>query len=240
MTTAQPAREGYRSVDAVVHDLDEGRHLALVHIPHESFDHYQTDFARHAFAESFARHLPPVYREHQPSQHIGETIRAQSLPAHNELVAQFHHSTMAERAYNDIKNGTLRGWSFWYRNAQSIPHPVHPGGIRYVKADFEELSAVSRPAIPGTLTAGLRSQVALALGRLALIEKAQPSAHTVKRSAVELRSLLEEDLAWQEEVARCVAAQDARLLRRDIGRARFESRLARATANLARHRRFYH
>jgi phage head maturation protease len=131
-------------------------HAALIRIPHESFDAFGTDFARHAFADSFARSLPELKREHK--QHIGECTRAQSLPAYNEIVGEFDRTPAAERAYNDIARGALKGWSFHFYNGKHVPHPVHRGGVRYLRADVDEVSAVARPAVPGTVTAGLRSE----------------------------------------------------------------------------------
>jgi len=163
--------EGYRSASGTVADLDDRGHQVLIRIPHESFDGYRTDFARHAFADSFARQLPEFKREHR--LHVGECSRAQSLDTHNEIVADFDQTPVAERTFNDVRDGRLRGYSFHYFNAhERIPHPVHAGGIRYLRADVDEVSAVSRPAIPGTVTAGLRSMPDVADERLAVFARA--------------------------------------------------------------------
>lgn len=146
--------QGYRAV-AAVHDLDETKHQVIVEIPHRSFDRHGSDFDNDCFKESFARQLPEMRREH--SVHIGDGLRAEVLPHANRLVGQFDDTLVAHRAFDDIASGRLKGWSFHYYNRKHVPHPVHHG-IRYVSADMDEFSAVSRPSIPGTKTTGLRSE----------------------------------------------------------------------------------
>jgi hypothetical protein len=143
----------------------------IVEIPHRSFDRHGTDFDNECFKESFARQLPEMKREHL--LRIGEGLRAEVLPHANRLVGQFDDSVPAERTFHDIAEGRLRGWSFHYLNAESVRHPVVPGGLRYVKADMDEFSAVRSPSIPGTKTAGLRSEPDLAQERLALLDRAR-------------------------------------------------------------------
>jgi hypothetical protein len=153
---AQPLREGFRDLPARVHDLDEKRHQAIVEIPHRSWDAYHSDFDTDCFRESFARQLPEMKREHR--DRIGESLRAEVLPHANRLVTQFDDSPIGERSFRDIRDGRLKGWSFHYRNGKFVQHPDHPEGVRYMKADMAEVSAVARPAIPNTRTVGIRSQ----------------------------------------------------------------------------------
>lgn len=150
--------EGFRSVLGNVADVDEGRHEVLVRIPHESYDSYDSDFARGAFAESFERNPHfPLLEEHRPELRLGHAISAQVLPMHNEIRGQFDRTPVADRGFRRILDGIIKGWSMWFRHGIAVPHPTRPEGRRYVKASFEELSAVRRPSIPGTVTAGLRS-----------------------------------------------------------------------------------
>ncbi len=150
---------GERSVTGTVHDVDEGAHVVVAHIPHESYDAYQTDFQRGAFSESFRRNQHfPMLLEHTPQLRLGQSISAQVLPKYNEIAGEFDRTPLAERGFRAILNGETKGWSFFFRNAKWVPHPDHPGGKRCVRADIEEFSAVKRPAIPGSATAGIRSQ----------------------------------------------------------------------------------
>ncbi len=163
MSTARtgPLDEGYRSVDGHVHDLDERRHQVIVSLPHETLDHYMTDFQRGAFADSFRRHLPEMLGEHDPHQHLGHAIRAEVLPTDNRIIGAFDDfatNPTARRYFGAIKDGRVKGWSFFFRNGEHIRHPHVPGALRYTRADMEEFSATARPAIPGTLTLGIRSR----------------------------------------------------------------------------------
>jgi phage head maturation protease len=155
MTTTD---EGYRSVPGTVIDLDESRHQALVELPHDVVDGFGTSWDPGCFRASLERRLPPVLREHLPSQHIGEVRGAQSLPRTTQLVAQFDDTPLAEASFRDIQSGKLKGWSFHFKHGVHAPHRSVRGARRYMRADMEELSAVSSPAIPGTRTLQLRSQ----------------------------------------------------------------------------------
>jgi len=161
MTTTAKLDQGYRSVEGAFHDVDERRHQVIVSIPHERLDHFNTDFQRGAFSDSFKRHLPEMLGEHDPHQHIGEAIRAEVLPTDNRIVGAFDDfasNRTARRYFNDILDGRIKGWSFYFRSAQHIAHPTVPGARRYIRADMEEFSATARPAIPGTATLGIRSR----------------------------------------------------------------------------------
>lgn len=153
--------EGYRSIDATVHDLDEKRHAVIVDIPHEQLDAYATDFARGAFSESFRSHLPQMLYEHRPSLRLGEAVRAEVLSSSNRIVGQFddfESNPNAARGFRDIRDGKTKGWSFHFLDGTHIPHPTVRGARRYTKAFMEEFSAVKEPAIPGTATIGIRSR----------------------------------------------------------------------------------
>jgi HK97 family phage prohead protease len=159
-TTTRPS-EGYRSVDGQVYDVDQRRHQVVVSIPHERLDTFKTDFAKGAFADSFRRkpHVP-MLAEHRPENLIGHTLKAEVRAADNLLVGQFSDlsaNPVANRYFNHIVDGDIRGWSFRFARGEYTVHPSVRTAIRYTRADFEELSAVAFPAVPGTATLDVRS-----------------------------------------------------------------------------------
>ncbi|HWE56502.1 MAG TPA: hypothetical protein VG435_13385, partial [Acidimicrobiales bacterium] len=91
---------------------------------------------------------------------IGEAVRCESLSDRARVVGRFepfHRKPMAERAFREIKDGTLPGFSFAFKQGRATPHPRVKGAVVYRSARMENWGPVHRPSIPGAVATGIRS-----------------------------------------------------------------------------------
>lgn len=163
-TPMAPLENGFRAIDATIHDLDERSHRVVIDIPHDTVDSYDTCFAPSCFRSSFERRLPVMLREHDPRDRVGQATSAEVLSHANRIVGQFEpfeSNDCARRTFEDIRLGKLRGYSFFFRNAIAAETDKRSARgrrvKRYVRAEMPEFSAVAHPSIPGTRTVELRS-----------------------------------------------------------------------------------
>lgn len=153
--------EGFRSLAGEVHDVDDAKHQIIVEFPHETLDSYRTDFARECFRSSYERQLPVMLVEHNRADLIGHALSAEVGARSDRLIGQFSDFDMVPRAreyFAHYRDGDLKGFSYFFRNARSMPHPTVRGGRRFTQADMPEFSATVTPAIPGAGMVGLRSE----------------------------------------------------------------------------------
>jgi phage head maturation protease len=156
--TTDDLAEGYRSVDATIHDVDDKAHLVAVDYP-IILDSYRSDFGPSCFEDGWRQSLPPMHVDHDPVARVGRAIKGQSLSDRHRVVGQFDKGPRALRAFEDVRNGVFPGWSFYYHGGQLVPHPSgQSGAVRVTKATMGEFGPVRHPAIPGTRVAGLRSR----------------------------------------------------------------------------------
>lgn len=155
--------EGTRALDlqGEVHDIDDQHHTVAVDFPHEQLDAYRTDFAPQCFDEYLAKQLPVMLVEHDRNKLIGHGIGHENGQRSRRLIGQFSDFDavpLAKQYYAQIRDGDIPGWSYHFRNAKAVRHPTAKGGLRFIKADMPEFGPTVFPAIPGTKTAGLRSE----------------------------------------------------------------------------------
>lgn len=196
MTTATTEGYGYRSMDGRITDVDDRSHQALVELPCDVLDRCGTSWAPGVFEDSLRSQEPPVLREHRWSEPIGQVLAHQSLPRCTQLHVgfdDFQANPVAKRAFNEIKSGKLKGWSWHFRHG--VGTPVR-GGLRFLRATMDELSAVSRPAQDGTVTAGLRSQP----DDVTRLEEIFARHDTQRRSGHRSLERYEDPLAYLESV----------------------------------------
>ena len=196
--------EGYRADIALAHiqDVDDGKHQVLVAFPHNKLDTYRTDWAPGCWDESFADRLPAMVWNHNPDLIIGRGVAAQTMPDRTELrgqYASFDDVPKAREAYALERDHMIPGWSFHFREGQSVEHPTIRGARRFTKARMLEFSPVTFPSIPGAVAVGLRA------------EEANPMTPTIS----ELRALVA-DGSITEDGFRALVAQHYPDLREHI------------------------
>jgi phage head maturation protease len=196
--------EGYRAdlPSATVHDIDDAHHQVLVAFPHNRLDTYRTDWAPGCWDDSLAERMPAMVWNHNPDLIIGRGVRAQTFPDRTELTGQyadFDAVPKAREAYALERDHMVPGWSFHYREGQSIEHPSVRGARRFVKARMLEFSPVTFPSVPGAQATGLRA------------EEANPMTPTIS----ELRALVA-DGSITEDGFRALVAQHYPDLREHI------------------------
>jgi HK97 family phage major capsid protein/HK97 family phage prohead protease len=88
----------------------------------------------------------PFLWQHDSAQPIGHVTKAKVTPAGIEIVAKIAKGVTAEidRAWSLIKAGLVQGLSIGFK-AIEVSH-IKDGGIRFIKYDWLELSAVTIPA----------------------------------------------------------------------------------------------
>jgi phage head maturation protease len=192
---------GYRATGVgVVHDVDDRTHRVAVDFPTDGVttDGYRTAWAPHVFRRSFEEHPhPEMVYDHQTGSVnvIGRAVRCESLSTRARLVGAFEDfraKPKAKRAFNEIKDGTLPGFSFYYTQGRTRPHPSRRGAEVFESARMEDFGPVHHPSIPGAVATGIRSvdENFLAYWRRRFVALGVP-ADEAEQMVAELREAME-------------------------------------------------
>jgi HK97 family phage prohead protease len=145
--------------------MDEGKREALVSIPWEVLDTYNTDFERSCFDEYLGQRSPVVCWQHDKKEPIGRATEWQKGERANEFVLRFSDFDAvprARQAYVQMQDGDITDVSFYYDQAKAVAHPNTRGAIRFIKARMPEISPVTVGSIPGAMVTGIRAAADMA------------------------------------------------------------------------------
>ncbi|MGP8066116.1 MAG: HK97 family phage prohead protease [Acidimicrobiales bacterium] len=161
-TTLDRLEQGYRDdLTADVHDVDDRRHQVAVDFPADGPpDKFGTSWGSGCFAASFRHQLPPMLVEHDRNRLVGHAISGQSVGRVHRLIGQFSDFDdvpEARQTFAHIRDGDYPGWSFWFTDGATEPHPTVRSARRFTKATMKEFGPTVAPAIDGVLVSGLRS-----------------------------------------------------------------------------------
>lgn len=156
---------GVRDALGEVRDLDDGKREALVSIPWEVLDTYNSDFSRDCFDEYLGQRSPAVCWQHDKREPIGRAIDWQKGQRANEFrlrFSDFDAVPRARQAYTQMRDGDITDVSFYYDQAKAVPHPSVRSAIRFTKARMPEISPVTVGSIPGASVTGVRQAADMA------------------------------------------------------------------------------
>lgn len=130
-------------------------------------DDYGSVWEPHCFDESLARRLPTLAWAHDWKEPLGPATSYRTSdngPDVDFVFSNFEAVPMARRAYEQVKDGTIRDCSVGFSNtvrrdpteAEIKRYP----GVREVilKADLDEISLVMRGAVPGAKVLAVRQR----------------------------------------------------------------------------------
>lgn len=152
---------GVRDALGEVRDVDEGKREALVSIPWEVLDTYNTDFERSCFDEYLGQRMPVVCWQHDKKEPIGRAASWQKGSRANDFVLRFSDFDAvprARQAFAQMRDKDITDVSFYYDQAKAIAHPNTRGAIRFTKARMPEISPVTVGSIPGAMVTGVRQE----------------------------------------------------------------------------------
>ena len=150
---------GVRDAMGEVRDLDEGKREALVSIPWEVIDSYNSDFSRDCFDDYLGVRMPVVCWQHDKREPIGRAQSWQKGQRANEFVLRFSDFDAvprARQAYTQMRDGDITDVSFYYDQAKAVAHPNVRSAVRFTKARMPEISPVTVGSIPGASVTGVR------------------------------------------------------------------------------------